>query len=1122
MRPLFALFLFANLAFSQLRDAGVRGEGGYARYAVVLTDEPVAVAHPGRVNMASSEAAGWRTKLASSQKALSAQIVRLGGKVMGADQDLVNAVFVLAPPAAAEAMRSLPGVGRVERMRRYSMLTNRALDLVNTRAGWARITGGEGQAGAGVKIGILDTGIDQLHPSFQDASLSAPAGFPQCGPAEIGDCGLWTNNKVIVARSYVNMLSSQFGTSPGATRPDDVTPRDRVGHGTMSAMLAAGVRVVSSGVTLTGVAPKAYLGSYKIFGAPGVNEGTYSNVIIAALNDARRDGMDIVTLSLGSPAGYPALERVCGTNQNLACDLQAEAVQNATLGSAGSPGMTVVVAAGNDGDVSFNYPALGTIQSPATAPGAIAVGASTNSHVWFQTLTVNGLAGSPVNMRLGDGPQLAAPLTAPIRDAAPIDDDRTGQVCRPLPNGSLAGTIAVIRRGNCTFDVKVNNAAAAGAVAVILEQTEGQEFVFRATGLGGTSLPLALIGSTAGKGLRAYLGANPDRPGTLDPAFREVTDTADEIAPFSSQGPSIGNGSNNKDTDFLIKPELVAPGTDLLMATQKYDPNSSLYDPSGFQVAQGTSFAGPLVAGAAALVKQRNSGFTPQQVKSALVNSADSVLFDFDNNGRRAPARVTAAGAGKLNVGNALNVNFTVEPATLPFGVVRGGTTLNRGLVLRNATNGPLTLNIEVLPAATSTMAVTALVNGTVANSITVSPAGTTQLTMRLAGTQPTAGSYSGFVRITQQNSTSVPLRIPYLFLVGDGVPYNIIPLSGDGFLGLPSIRNPLCSSGVDADRSHCVDFLFKVLDQFGVPVNGATITRRITGGTATFTFANERTDPFGAAEGTVALKDVGPAAFEVQVGNAKYEFAGSARARLVSSLAGVANTASGQVAGTDGFAPGSYISIYGTALSDVFKVSSTPYLPISLAGVSVSFDNESNRISVPGRLSFVSAGQVNVQIPWEVQGLTTVSMKVSLGELQTSVIELPIRNQSPAFFEYTEGSGQRSAAALDVNFLVLGGTNPARRGAAVQFYLNGLGAVDNRPASGEVSPSQPLATTRVQPVVTVGGRPALVIFSGLAPGNVGLYQVNVVVPADAPTGRQPVTCTVNGVAAPSTFVTVQ
>lgn len=1119
MRPLFVLFLLTSLALDsamgQLRDSGIRGEGGYGRYAVVLSGDPVAVAHPGRVNLASAEAGGMRSRLAVSQKELSAQIVKLGGRVMGADQDLVNAIFVLATPETASALATLPGVSRVERMRPMKMLANRALDLVNARGGWARISGGEAQAGAGVKIGIVDSGIDHVHPSFQDAALSTPAGFPRCGPDEIGDCERWTNSKVIVARSYVNLLNFQFGTAPQDTRPDDVTPRDRVGHGTMAAMLAAGGRTTTAGVTLSGVAPKAFLGNYKVFGSPGVNDNTYSNVIITALNDARRDGMDIVTLSLGAPADYPALERTCGESRNQVCDVQAEAIHNLTLGTAGSPGITVVAAAGNDGESSFNYPALGTIQSPATAPGAIAVGSTTNSHVWFQTLTVPGLsfssagiAASSANVRLGNGPQLARALVAPIRDTSSLDDDRTGQVCRPLPNGSLNGTMALVKRGACSFAAKVTNAAAAGAVAVILEQTDGQDFVFRVTGLTETSIPLAMIGSAAGKALRAYLAANPDRVSTLDPSFREVTASADEIAEFSSQGPSIGNGSDNRDSEFLIKPELVAPGTDLLMATQSYDPNSSLYSPSGFQVAQGTSFSGPLVAGAAALVKQRSAAFTPQQVKSALVNSAEGGLFDFTNDGRRVPAQITAAGAGKLNVGNSLNVNVTAEPATLPFGVVRGGSTLTRGLVLRNATNGPLTLNIEVLPTGTSTMTVTPLLNGAaVTGAITMSPAGSTQLSMRLAGTQPAPGIYSGFVRITQQNAQSTPLRIPYLFLVGDGVPHNILPLGGDGFL------RPVDSR---------VGFLFKVLDQFGVPVNNATITRRITEGSAAFTFANERTDPFGAAEGTVALSGVGPAAFEVAVGNVKHEFVGTVRARPAAALAGVTNAASGMGAGSGGFAPGSYITIFGSALSDVSKIFATPYLPISLAGVSVSFDSEANRISVPGRISFVSPGQMNVQIPWEVQGLTTVSMKVAFGELQTSVIQLPIAAQAPAFFEYTEASGQRSAAALDGAFAVLGANNPARRGAAIQLYLNGLGAVDNRPATGEVSPSQPLAATRVQPEVTVGGRPAQVLFSGLAPGNVGLYQVNIVVPADAPTGRQAVACTVNGVVAPNTFITVQ
>ena len=521
--------------------------------------------------MASSAAQATRTRLAAAQKSLASQIAQLGGRTISVEQDLVNAIFILATPDAANSMRALPGVRRVERMRPYKLLANRALDLVNTRAGWARITGGETNAGAGVRIGIIDTGIDQKHPAFQDSTLVTPAGFPRCGPAEIGDCANWTNNKVVVARSYVNLLNFQYGTGAQDTRPDDVTPRDRTGHGTMAAMLAAGVRTPASGVLLSGVAPKAYLGSYKVFGAPGVNDGTYSNVIITALNDARGDGMDIVTLSLGSPAGYPALERTCGDASNVACDIQAEAVHNATLGTAGSPGITVVVAAGNDGDVSFNYPALGTIQSPATAPGAIAVGATTNSHIWYQTLTVPGLAfsasglpSSSANTRLGNGPQLAAPATAPIRDASPLDDDRTGQVCRPLPNGSLAGTFALIKRGTCTIVTKVNYAAAAGAAGVILEQTDGVDFVFRVGGLADTAIPLAMIGSAAGKALRAYLVANPDRPGTLDPAFREVTAAADEIAAFSSQGPSIGNGNDNRDTEFLIKPEVVAPGTDLL------------------------------------------------------------------------------------------------------------------------------------------------------------------------------------------------------------------------------------------------------------------------------------------------------------------------------------------------------------------------------------------------------------------------------------------------------------------------------------------------------------------------------------------------------------------------------
>jgi minor extracellular serine protease Vpr len=106
-----------------------------------------------------------------------------------------------------------------------------------------------------------------------------------------------------VARSYVSMLENSG--DPTISTPDDLSPRDRQGHGTAIAMIAAGVQNTGPLGTITGVAPKAFLGNYKVFGSPGVTEYTYRSVWIQALTDAVKDRMDIVTLSLGE--GDPAL-----------------------------------------------------------------------------------------------------------------------------------------------------------------------------------------------------------------------------------------------------------------------------------------------------------------------------------------------------------------------------------------------------------------------------------------------------------------------------------------------------------------------------------------------------------------------------------------------------------------------------------------------------------------------------------------------------------------------------------------------------------------------------------------------------------------------------------------------
>src|SRR5207253_8556033 len=125
------------------------------------------------------------------------------------------------------------------------------------------------------------TGIDLTHPGMQDPNLRAPDGFPK------GDA-TYTNGKVIAARSYVSLLTL---ADPQYSSPDDLSPRDRTGHGTAIAMIAAGAQNTgplggAAGATIQGVAPKAFIGNYKIFGSPGVNDFTYADVVEQALTDA--------------------------------------------------------------------------------------------------------------------------------------------------------------------------------------------------------------------------------------------------------------------------------------------------------------------------------------------------------------------------------------------------------------------------------------------------------------------------------------------------------------------------------------------------------------------------------------------------------------------------------------------------------------------------------------------------------------------------------------------------------------------------------------------------------------------------------------------------------------------
>jgi uncharacterized protein (TIGR03437 family) len=1013
-------------------------------YALILQDPPLV-----------RQAARARVQLAQQQ--LLGELARRKIRVSGSAQTLLNAVFVRVRRERAADLRSLAGVKRVVRLPRLKRNLNDAVSLVNAPAAWSALSGGMANAGAGVKIAIIDSGIDNTHPAFQDASLQPPPGYP------LGDTA-YTNGKIIVARSYEPMFAL----------PDDTTPRDRSGHGTALAMIAAGQTNRGPLATITGVAPKAWLGNYKIFGTPGVNDNTTVAAAIQALEDAVADHMDIAVLAFGSlPLSGPR-----DTDCTNTCDIPAQAVENAV-----AMGLTVVVAAGNDAQSSLQPPALNSIDSPGTAPSAITVGASTNAHVLFAAVELSG-SNLPSNLQsldatVGDGVKLTAPLTAALADVSAVDP--TGLACSALPNGSLAGAIALIERGNCDFSTKIDNAQQAGAIAVVLYQDPSHpaDPPFSALGAGNTGIPAMMIYHADGVALRSYLATDSNVQAILTPALHMENTISNLVADFTSRGPSI---------DYSIKPELVAVGQGIYTATETLDPGGDLYDPTGYTTVEGSSFAAAMVAGAAALVKQANPGFSAAQIKSALVNTASVNPNDIADNSDSGELLITSVGAGKLNAAAALAPGVTVQPATVSFGLVGSGSTELSPVPLTvvNTGKAAATFQISVVPDPLAPDQDSSDAVGVSPGSFQLEAGEQTFVNVSLKGGFTVPGIYDGVVAITGPGTN---LRVPYWYLESDGVPFDILPVDGGSFLGTVG--------------DTCRYLAFKVVDQFGIAVPNQSATFSVTSPSCP---SATETNSYGIAWANVDLgSSPGDRTFQGQAGGLTTTFYAEVRPAPSISANGVVDAASYQV-GT-GLAPGSYVSIFGTNLSDATQYLSTNFLPFSMSGVGVSFRSPDGTEAWPGRLWYVSPTQINLQIPWELQGLASAQLEVNVADVSVPYT-IPISHYLPAIFTY----GDHLAIAQDQNYQLVTAGNPAQPGQYIVVYANGLGAVDNPPPSGEATPAQPLASTLVTPTVTIGGVAAHVLFSGLTPGSIGLYQIDVVVPANAPAGVQPVVIAQNGV----------
>ena len=899
--------------------AVLEGRVRLENYALILRDEPVAERIRTRAELHSAGARRQRQTIAAAQRRLRAELARRRVAVLGATQVLLNAVYVRIPAERARELAALAGVEAVTPLAHVHRQLDQAAPLMGVPEAWNAL-GGVSNAGAGVKIGVIDTGIDLNHAAFQDASLSVPDGFPK------GDAA-FTNSKVIAARSYVSVPALGNGTAED-TRPDDLTPRDHSGHGTALAMIAAGAENTGPLATIRGIAPKAWLGNYKIFGTPGVNDNPDA-VIGMALDDAFQDGMDVVLLASGVLPAYGPLAQDCGG----ICDPAKFGIEQA-VARAVSRGMAVVVPAGNDAGLASPGPALNSINTPGTVAGAITVGAVSNQRSLYASVRMGERSFRAV---FGDAPRPSAPVSAPLRDAG-------GTGCSALAPGSLAGAVALIARGECDFNVKIGNAQAAGAVAAVVYQSAGNADPFPMFGLVATGIPAVMIGDADGAALKSALAVNADAPVTIDPAAGTQAAEANRVAADSSRGPNIGDGA--------IKPEVAAVGTGIYTAAQTLDPSGDLYSASGYIGVSGASFAAAMAAGAAALVKQAHPEFQAGRIKSALVNTATQDVTD-----EAGAARVTSAGAGKLNAAAAVAVGATVEPATLSFGAL-SALPVSLTLTLTNTSGSAATFTLAVAPRDADGNAAIGLSQA----SVDMDAGQSRQISVQLAGRLPAPGSYEGVVTIAGANTN---LKVPYLYLVGDGVPAQIFPVAEGSFTGVVNDRNWLIA--------------FRLLDRYGVPVTKYPVQFQVVKG-GVITAGDPATDPVGVAGALVNLgAQPGEQVFTGTAGNLKVEFDGYAR--LLPAI--------GRVAVNGGAA-----SIFGSNLSDAVKQAAGSGL-IQLAGVSVSFDAPG--VSVPGLVTYVSPERVDVTIPPELAGQVSAQIKVSIGygnaPVSTPVFTAPLAN---------------------------------------------------------------------------------------------------------------------------------
>ena len=592
-----------------------------------------------------------------------------------------NGMAIRLTQQEAEALSNLADVAYVEREKMERMET----DTGPIHVGAPMVWDGEGQSainmGEGVIIGVIDSGINSDHSSFADVGDD---GYDHTNPwgagVYVGDCAgdfaSMCNDKLIGVRSYASVTDNYddadvFGDTPPAKNGEDYG-----GHGSHTASTAGGnilydVPLVDpetgeaqgDGINTTGfefgqisgVAPHANIVAYQICN-PGDQGDTYSGcpgaAIIAALDDAVRDGVDIINYSI-SGGGNPWASST---------ELGFLAAQEAGIFSS--------VSAGNDG------PDANTTSK--NAPWYTVVGASTHGREVAFEKEIGGFTGGDTELEAIEGKSASGGITASIVWAGdyPNSNDPDGdpaQCLQPFPEGTFDGEIVVCDRGAIARVSKAINAEAGGAGGFVLGNIDGGS---NTVANDVYVVPGIHITAEDGNALRTWLATGEGHTATITAADGELQiGQADDMADFSSRG------SNNTVPDIMT-PSVTAPGVSIYAAysDEQYGHDETGTAPADFAFLQGTSMSAPHVAGAGAVLKSAHPTWTADNIRSALMLTA---VTDVRKEDGVTPADVFDMGSGSIRV----NLAHTT-------GLIMNETAANYTAANPSEGGDPKTLNI--------------------------------------------------------------------------------------------------------------------------------------------------------------------------------------------------------------------------------------------------------------------------------------------------------------------------------------------------------------------------------------------------------------------------------------------